>query len=86
MWPKGIKKNDWAIGQFKMTSQDIEDVIKDLDDDWKKALEDAAAGSLPIDTAPIDPSDKVKGKVGFKRKDAAEVPTSAKKKKKVVSS
>ncbi len=77
LWPKEFKRDEWAIGLFKMTGQDVEDVIKDFDDDWKKELEDATVGTLPIDTAPLDPLDKGKGKVGFKRKDAVEVPPMA---------
>ena len=45
-----------------MTMQDVEDVIKDFDDEWKKALEDATA--LPTETAQTDPVDKGKGKEG----------------------
>ena len=78
--PKGFRKDDWAIGLFKMTAQDVEDVIKDFDEEWKKAFEDAIA--LPLGITQTDPSDKGKGKVGFKRKDAVEVPPVAQKKKK----
>ena len=69
-----------------MTTQDAEDVIKYFDEEWKKALEDATSGNVPTDTAPIDPLDKGKDKVGFKRKDAVEVPRAAQKRKKVKSS
>ena len=48
-----------------------------------KALKDATAWIVPVDTAPLDPKDKGKGKIGFKRKDA-EVPIAAQKKKKKV--
>ena len=65
-----------------MIAQDVEDVIKGFDEEWKKALEDATAGTLRAETAPIDPLDKGKDKVGFKRKDAAEVPPTAQKKRK----
>ena len=81
--PKGFRKDDWAIGLFRMTAQDVEDVIKDFDEEWKKALEDATAGNVPADTTPIDPLDKGKGQVGVKRKDAVEVPLVAQKKKKI---
>ncbi len=63
-----------------MTAQDVEDVIKGFDDEWTKALEDATSDIVPVDTAPLDPKDKEKGKVGFKSKDA-EVPSAAPKKK-----
>ena len=80
--PKGFRKDDWAIGLFRMTAHDVEDVIKGFDEEWKKALEDATVGTLPADTAPIDPLDKGKDKVGFKRKDAVEVPPVVQKRKK----
>ena len=64
-----------------MIAHDVEDVIKDFDEEWKKALEDATAGNVPTDTAPIDPVDKGKDKVGSKRKDTAEVPPAAQKRK-----
>ena len=80
--PKGFRKDDWAIGLFRMTAQDVEDVIKDFDEEWKKELEYATAGTIPTDTAPTDPLDKGKDKVGSKRKDAVEVPPAARKKKK----
>ena len=66
-----------------MTTQDVEYVIKDFDEEWKKALEDATVGNVPVITTPIDPLDKGKDKVGSKRKDAVEVPPVAQKKKKV---
>ena len=84
--PKGFRMDDWAIGLFRMTAQDVEDVIKYFDEAWYKALEDATAGNLPADTAPIDPLDKGKGQVGVKRKDVVEVPPVAPKKEKVKSS
>ena len=62
--PKGFRKDDWAIGLFRMTVQDVEDVIKGFDEEWKKVLEDATVGNVPADTAPIDPLDKGKGQVG----------------------
>ena len=86
MRPKGFRKDDWAIGLFKMTMQDVEDVIKGFDEEWKKALEDATAGTLPAETAPIDPLDKGKDKAGFKRKDAVEVPPVTQNKRKKVKS
>ena len=84
--PKGFRTDNWAIGLFRMTAQDVEDVIKDFDEEWKKALEDAIVGTIPTDTAPIDPLDKGKDKVGFKRKDVVEVPPAAQKKRKKVKS
>ena len=80
--PKGFRTDNWAIGSFRMTAQDVEDVIKDFDEEWKKALEDATAGNLLADTAPLDPLDKGKDKVGSKRKDALEVPPVAQKREK----
>ena len=80
--PKGFRKDDWAIGLFKMTAHDVEDVIKGFDEEWKKALEDATAGNVPVYIAPIDPLGKGKDKVGSKRKDAVEVPPVAQKRKK----
>ena len=50
-----------------MTAQEVEDVIKEgFDDDMKKAYEDAISGIVLVDTAPLDPKDKGKEKVGFK--------------------
>ena len=69
-----------------MIVQDVEYVIKDFDEEWKKALEDATAGNVPAETTPIDPLGKGKGQMGFKRKDAVEVPPAAQKRKKVKSS
>ena len=80
---RGFGKNDWAIGLFRMTAQDVEDVIKGFDVEWTKALEDATSGIVPVDTTLLDPKDKGKGKIGFKRKDA-EAPLAAQKKKKKV--
>ena len=66
-----------------MTVQDVEDVIKDFDKEWKKALEDAASGNLPIGTAQRDPGDKGKDKAGSKKTDTVEVPPQAQKRKDV---
>ena len=62
-----------------MTTQDVEDVIKDFDDEWKKSLEDATV--LPTGTAQTDPVDKGKDKEGSQMKDTTEVPSSAQKRK-----
>ena len=67
-----------------MTVQDVEDVIKGFDEEWKKALEDATARTLPAEIGLIDRLDKGKDKVGLKRKDAVEVPPAAQKKRKKV--
>ena len=67
-----------------MTAQEVEDVIKAFDDDMKKAYEDAISGIVLVDIAPLDPADKGKEKVGFKRKDAEGPSAPAKKKKKKV--
>jgi len=64
-----------------MTAQDIEVVIKDFGEEWKKALEDAATAKKPTDTPPLDQIDKGKEKVGSKRKDPQEVPPEAQKTK-----
>ncbi len=47
--PKGFRKDVWAIGLFRMTAQDVEDVIKEFDDEWKKALEYATTRIVPED-------------------------------------
>ena len=65
-----------------MTVHDVDDFIKGFNEEWMKALEDATAENIPAETAPLDPLDKGKYKVGFKRKDAVEVPPAAQKKKK----
>ena len=82
--PKGSRTDNWAIGSFRMIAQDVEDVIKEFDEEWKKALEDATARNIPIDTALIDPLDKGKGQAGVKRKDVVEVPPAAQKRKDTV--
>ena len=64
-----------------MTAQDVKDVIKEFDEEWKKELEDAMAGIVLADTALIDPLDKGKDNVGSKRKYAVEVPPAAQKRK-----
>ena len=64
-----------------MTAQDVEDVIKDFGEEWKKALEDATTANKPTDTPPLDQTDKGKEKVGSKRKDPQEVPPEAQKTK-----
>ena len=79
--PKEFRANHWAMGLFRMIVQDVEDIIKDFNEEWKKSLEDAIAGNIPTETALINPSDKWKGKVGSKRKDPVEVPPEAQKKK-----
>ena len=87
--PRGLRKNDWAIGLYRMNAQEIEDVIKGFNDEMTKALEDAISGIVPVDTAPfedigpLDPVDKGKGKVGGKRKTTEGTSAAAKKKKKV---
>ena len=65
--PKGSRTNNWENGSFRMTAQDVEDTIKDFDEEWKKALEDAIAGNVQTDTAPLGPLDKGKDKVGPKK-------------------
>ena len=62
--PKRYRTNNWANGSFRMTTQDIEEFIKDFCEEWKKALEDAIAANVPTDTPPIDQIDKGKEKVG----------------------
>ena len=81
--PKGFRTDNLAIGSFRMIAQDVEDVIKDFDEEWKKALEDATAGNVPTDTTPLGPLDKGKGQAGVKRKDPVEVPPAAQKRKDV---
>ena len=77
--PKGFRKDDWAIGLFRMTAQDVEDVIKGFDEEWKKVLEDATV--LPPGSAQTDPSDKGKDKVASQTKDTAEAPPLTQKRK-----
>ena len=77
--PKMSKMDNWANGSFRMIAQDVEDVIKDFDDEWKKALEETT--TLPAGTVQTDPSDKGKDKVGSKKKDTVEVPPPAQKRK-----
>ena len=77
--PKREKRDDWANGWFRMTVKDVEDVIKDFDDDWKQALEDTTP--LPSGTAQTDPSDKGKDKVGTQTQDTAQVPLPGEQKK-----
>ena len=36
--PKRSKRDNWANGWFRMTAQDVKDVIKEFDDEWKQAL------------------------------------------------
>ena len=79
LMPKRSKMDNWANGSFRMTVQDFKDVIKDFDDEWKKALEDATA--LPTGTTQTDPVDKGKDKEGPQMKDTAEGPPSAQKRK-----
>ena len=77
--PKRSKRDDWANGSFRMIAQDVADVIKDFDDDWKQALEDTTP--LPSGTAQTDPLDKGKDKVGSQTQDIAEVPLPGEKRK-----
>ena len=79
--PKRSRTDKSANGSFRMTAQDVEYVIKDFGEEWKKALEDVAAGNSPTNTPPIDQLGKGKYKVGSKRKDPVEVPLEAHKKK-----
>ena len=68
-----------------MTAQEVEDVIKEgFDDDMKKAYEDALSAIIPVDTTPLEPSEKGKEKMGYKRKDAEATAGPSKKKKKTV--
>jgi len=75
--PKRCRTDNWANGWFRMTTQDVEYVIKYFGEEWKKALEYAAAAKEPTDTPPLDQTDKGKEKVGSKRKDPQEVPPEA---------
>ena len=52
--PKRTKRDDWANGWFRMTAKDVEDVVKDFDDQWWQEYEDTT--SLSSDTAQKDPS------------------------------
>ena len=56
--PKRSRRDDWANGWFRMTSKDVEGVVKDFDDEWKQAFEDTTP--LQSDTAQTDPSGKDK--------------------------
>ena len=62
-----------------MTAQDVEDVIKYFDEEWKKALEDATVA--PPGTGQIELVDKGKDKVSSQTKDIAEVPPLTQKRK-----
>ena len=77
--PKRSKMDNWENGLFRMTAQDVEDVIKDFDDEWRQALEDITA--LPSGTAQTDPSDKGKDKVETQTQDTAQVPLLGEKRK-----
>ena len=79
--PKRSRTNNWANGSFRMTAQDVEDVIKYFGEEWKKALEYAVGGNAPTNTPPIDQTEKGKEKVSSKRKDPVEVPPEAQKNK-----
>ncbi len=81
--PRGFKKHkEWAIGLYRMTAQEVEDIIKEgFDDDMSQIYEDFSSGIIPADTAPSDPKDKGKEQVGYKRKDT-EGPSAPPKKKK----
>ena len=70
-----------------MTAQEVEEVIKEgFDDDMRQLYEDLSAGLITVDIAPIDPKDKGKEQVGYKRKDTEgpSAPAQKKKKKKTV--
>ena len=77
--PKRSRRDDWANGWFSMTVKDVEDIVKDFDDEWKKAFEDTTP--LPSDTAQRDPSDKGKDKVETQTQETAEVPPPGQKRK-----
>ena len=46
--PKRTKRDDWAPDWFRMTMQDIENVIKGFDDQWRQEYEDTTP--LPMET------------------------------------
>ena len=77
--PKRYRRDDWANGWFRMTARDVEDVVKDFDDEWKQAFEDTTP--LPSETAQTDPSDKGKDKVETQTQDTAQVPLPGEQKK-----
>ena len=77
--PKRSRRDDWANGWFRMTSKDVEGVIKDFDYEWKQAFEDTTP--LPSETAQTDPSDKNKDKVETQTQDTSQVPLPGEQKK-----
>ena len=45
---KRSRRNDWANGWFRMIVKDVEDIVKDFDDEWKQYFEDTTP--LPSET------------------------------------
>ena len=78
--PKRTKRDDWALGWFRMIAQDIEGIIKDFDDQWKQEFEYTTP--LQLDTAQTNPFDKNKDKVETKTQDAEDLLEEEPKKKK----
>ena len=77
--PKRTKRDDWAPGWFRMTTQDVEGVTKYFDDQWRQEYEDTTP--LPSDTAQTDPLDKGKDQMGTQMQGTSEVPLLGEKRK-----
>ena len=77
--PKRTKRDDWALGWYRMTAQDIENVIKGFDDQWRQEYEDTMP--LPMETAQTDPPEKGKEKLDTQAQGTTEVPPPREKRK-----
>ena len=77
--PKRTKRDDWAPGWFRMTMQEVENVIKGFDDQWRNEYEDTTP--LPMETDQTGPPEKGKDKLDTQAHQTKEVPPQGKKKR-----
>ena len=70
--PKRTKRDDWAPGSFRMTVQDVENVIRGFDDQWREEYEDTTP--IPAETAQTGPPEKGKDKLDTEAHQTTEVP------------
>ena len=78
--PKRTIREDWAPGWFRMTAQDVENVIRGFDSQWQREYEDTTP--LPPGSAETDSSEKGKDQMDSPAAGTAEAPLPGVKRKK----
>ena len=73
-------RDDWAPSWFRMTAQDVENVIRGFDNQWQQEYEDTTP--LPTGSAETDPMEKGKDKMDTQAAGTEEAPLPGVKRKK----